>query len=199
MVQLSDSYHHGNVPAALKSAALVRIETDGIENLSFRALARDIGVSQAAPYRHYKDKKDLLAELASSGFILLAQCQKDATLDNRGLDVIIDMGLAYLQFAQNNPIYYRLMFGMYSQDYFRHEKLQDSSDAMFESFVTQLAEATNLGLLIDKDPKTLARIFMASLHGAAAIITNDIYKDTPFKFNVCFTDFVRSTVQGITK
>ncbi len=199
MALLSDSYHHGNVPAALKSAALVRIETDGIENLSFRALARDIGVSQAAPYKHYKDKKDLLAELASSGFILLTQCQEEAISSNSGLNVIIGMGLAYLQFAKNNPIYYRLMFGTYSQDYFRHEKLQESSDVMFEYFVTHLNEATKLGLLIDKDPKTLARMFIASLHGAAAIIANDIYKDTPFKFNVCFTEFVRLTVQGITK
>jgi AcrR family transcriptional regulator len=61
------NYHHGNLRAELLDTALQRLHEEGVEALSLRALARSVGVSQTAPYRHFSDKNDLLAALATRG------------------------------------------------------------------------------------------------------------------------------------
>ena len=62
------NYHHGNLRAELLDSALEQLETAGADALSLRALARGVGVSQTAPYRHFNDKGDLLAALAAVGY-----------------------------------------------------------------------------------------------------------------------------------
>ena len=59
------TYHHGNLRAELLDAAVLQLRETGIEDLSLRALARAIGVSQTAPYRHFADKGELLAAMAT--------------------------------------------------------------------------------------------------------------------------------------
>ncbi|WP_238367447.1 TetR/AcrR family transcriptional regulator [Mesobacterium pallidum] len=59
-------FHHGDLRAALISAAATAIERDGIENLSLRGLAQDIGVARSAPYRHFPTKQDLLDAVAAA-------------------------------------------------------------------------------------------------------------------------------------
>ena len=66
------AYHHGNLRQALMDEALMCIREQGADKLSLRALARQVGVSQAAPYRHFEDKVALLSALASDGFQRLA-------------------------------------------------------------------------------------------------------------------------------
>src|SRR5690554_7435538 len=60
-----NTYHHGNLREELLHKAISIIREKGVEKLSLRALARDVGVSQTAPYRHFTDKNELLAELAT--------------------------------------------------------------------------------------------------------------------------------------
>ena len=62
------SYHHGDLRAALVKAAAAEIERSGYENLSLRELAESLGVSRAAPYRHFADRRALLAAVAADGF-----------------------------------------------------------------------------------------------------------------------------------
>ena len=61
------NYHHGNLRAELLEAAINQLRNAEIEELSLRALARDLGVSQTAPYRHFADKGELLAAMAARG------------------------------------------------------------------------------------------------------------------------------------
>ena len=71
-ISKSASYHHGNLRQALIDAAVGALQTEGIEALSLRKLAKDIGVSHNAPYMHFEDKEALLAAIAEEGFKRLA-------------------------------------------------------------------------------------------------------------------------------
>ena len=73
------AYHHGNLRQALLERAAQVIAESGVEALSLRALARDLGVSHAAPSRHFPDRRALLGELAKDGF----RCRHDVS-DNAG-------------------------------------------------------------------------------------------------------------------
>src|SRR6185503_21216238 len=64
-----DNYHHGDLRRALLDAALREVAERGVKDISLRALARAVGVSPRAPYRHFQTKDDLLAAVAAEGFV----------------------------------------------------------------------------------------------------------------------------------
>jgi AcrR family transcriptional regulator len=105
-------YHHGNLREALIRAALDLIAEKGPFGFTFADAARSAGVSSAAPYRHFRDRDALVADVARRGFELFA-----AQLDrawNEGkpdpLTAFEAMGRAYLAFARDEPAYYSAMF-----------------------------------------------------------------------------------------
>jgi AcrR family transcriptional regulator len=106
------SYHHGNLREVLLEAARKLIEQYGPAGFSLTEAARLAGVSPAAPYRHFRDREALLAEVARSGFERFA-----ARLDmawNNGiptpLSAFEQLGRAYLAFARDEPASYTVMF-----------------------------------------------------------------------------------------
>ena len=72
------TYHHGNLRAELLDTAIEQLRENGAEDLSLRALARAIGVSQTAPYRHFADKSELLAAMATRGYRELYAALREA-------------------------------------------------------------------------------------------------------------------------
>lgn len=105
-----EPYHHGNLRAALLKAAGRLLEDKGPDALSLRDVARRLGVSHNAPYRHFATREDLLAALAAEGFRALQEATGKARAAAKA-DAIDNMGLAYIEFALTNPQRYRLMFG----------------------------------------------------------------------------------------
>ena len=105
-------YHHGNLKQALVDATLSLIEEKGPTGFTLAEAARQAGVSAAAPYRHFKGREDLIAEVARQGYVLFAE-QMEAAF-NRGqpnaLAAFESVGRAYLQFARNNAGHYIAMF-----------------------------------------------------------------------------------------
>ena len=99
-------YHHGDLRRALVEAARAVLERDGPQALSLRAVAREAGVSPAAPYHHFKDKSDLLNALAEEGFTALGEALKRA-YDSTSLG---DIGVGYVRFARAHPALYRVMY-----------------------------------------------------------------------------------------
>lgn len=104
-------YHHGDLRRALLNAADAILERSGPEALSLRAVAREAGVSPAAPYHHFKDKDELILAVAREGF----QKLKTAIAEKRastapGTERSSDMGLAYIKFALTHPALYRVMY-----------------------------------------------------------------------------------------
>lgn len=99
-------YHHGDLRNKLLVAATESIAEAGISKLSLRALAKRVGVSNAAPTHHFGDKTGLLTALATEGFNLLAQA---VTATDGDID-LVDMGVAYVRFALEHPAHYSVMF-----------------------------------------------------------------------------------------
>jgi AcrR family transcriptional regulator len=105
-------YHHGNLKEALIKAALDLIAQKGPAGFTFAEAARWAGVSPAAPYRHFRDRDDLLIDVARRGFDLFAQALTRAWDDGRpeAFAAFERVGRAYLAFARAEPAYYSAMF-----------------------------------------------------------------------------------------
>ena len=107
-------YHHGDLRRAIVKAALeILRETQSLE-FSLRELARRAGVSHNAPYKHFADKRELLAAVSAAGFEMLTKRMARA-IAGRGnaRDQLFAMLRAYIDHGVDNPALYRLMFGGY--------------------------------------------------------------------------------------
>jgi AcrR family transcriptional regulator len=104
-------YHHGDLRRALIDAASRVLEAEGPSALSLRAVAREAGVSPAAPYHHFKDKTELLEAVAHEGWDILDAALATAKAQASSLtDAISELGVAYVCFARENPALYRVMY-----------------------------------------------------------------------------------------
>lgn len=105
-------YHHGNLREALIRAALDLIGEKGPAGFTFAEAARVAGVSPAAPYRHFRDRDELLADVALRGFGRFGAALTAAWNDGRPdpLQALENVGRAYLRFARTEPAYYSAMF-----------------------------------------------------------------------------------------
>ena len=105
-------YHHGNLKEALLRAALELIAQKGSAGFTFAEAARWAGVSPAAPYRHFRDRDELLASAALRGFERFAIVLEKAWDDGRPqpFAALDRLGKAYLEFARAEPAYYSAMF-----------------------------------------------------------------------------------------
>lgn len=105
-------YHHGNLREALIKAALDLIDAKGPAGFTFADAARSAGVSPAAPYRHFRDRDALMADVALRGFTQLTGTLETAWNDGAPdpMTALHQAGRAYLAFARDEPAYYSAMF-----------------------------------------------------------------------------------------
>jgi len=110
MLGAARGYHHGDLRAALVSAGLELLKDRSVDDLSLREVARKVGVSATAVYRHFPDKQALLYALCEQGAAQLARVQQDAMEGAGGGQAGFDeTGRAYVRFALANPALFRLM------------------------------------------------------------------------------------------
>ncbi len=155
-----DSYHHGNLSEALVQAALDLIAERGPTGFTFAEVARAAGVSAAAPYRHFRDRDALMADIARRGFESFTRDLSDAW-DGGTPDPVTafkNVGRAYLTFARNHPSFYAAMFeaGLPPDI---SPALARAGDQAF-AVVRQASEAICTTMPADKRPPAL----MMSLH-----------------------------------
>ncbi|MCF8505690.1 MAG: TetR/AcrR family transcriptional regulator [Caulobacter sp.] len=125
-------YHHGDLRRALVDAARRILENEGPSALSLRAVAREAGVSPAAPYHHFKDKGELLEAVAFVGWDALGEAMtaaKDRTPDLGAR--MTEIGVAYVQFSQEHPALYRVMYDCSRDKDELPEGLQDKEDSAY--------------------------------------------------------------------
>src|SRR5438874_5761821 len=105
-------YHHGNLKEALLQAALGLIAEKGAAGFTFAEAARSAGVSPAAPYRHFRDRDELMASVALRGFAQFEAALARAWDEGRPepFRAFERLGKAYLDFARKEPAYYSAMF-----------------------------------------------------------------------------------------
>ncbi len=136
-------YHHGDLRRALLESADAILERDGPNALSLRAVAREAGVSPAAPYHHFKDKDELLSAIAREGFArlktALAECCVGEHDPRRKMS---DLGVAYVKFAQSHPALYQVMYDRArAEDAMPQRADQDQDHDAFQIVKGALAEA----------------------------------------------------------
>ncbi len=153
-------YHHGNLTEALVQAALDLIAEYGPAGLTFAEVTRAVGVSPAAPYRHFRDRDALMADIARRGFERfatdLAQAWNEGQPDS--LNAFKNVGQAYLAFARTEPAYYAAMFeARLPPD--ANRELAEASDQAF-AILRQASEALIAELPKARRPPAL----MMSLH-----------------------------------
>jgi len=162
-------YHHGNLREALIEAALDLIGTKGPAGFTFAEAARSAGVSAAAPYRHFRDRDELLADVARQGFERFEQFLANAWNDGRpdARSAVGHLGKAYLAFARTEPAYFSAMFeANISLD--DHPELRKAGDRAFE-IVRKAAEALSATLPSRPPPLMLALHIWTFAHGIASL------------------------------
>ena len=147
------SYHHGALRDALLEAAERVLERDGLPGLTLRAVAREAGVSHAAPTHHFGDLTGLVSELAAIGFrqfnaAMAAACAPDATMMERAMA----RAKAYVAYAQAHPGMYGLMFRTERLDYSR-PSLHEAAETSFAGLAGSIG--ANRHEEIAKDALTL--------------------------------------------
>ncbi len=171
-----DSYHHGDLRQALIRRAAEVIDAEGIEALTLRGLARDLGVSHGAPNRHFRAKADLLAALAAEGYAALKAATLSAA-ESAGDDPWVRlnaMGRGFLHWAFDNPASFRAI---------THPDVERNADAQlldvmadFEATVREAIVATQAtGRHPDVDLRVLEVFTNAVPFGAAMMLAQPIF------------------------
>ena len=133
-------YHHGNLRRALLDEALATIRAEGVDGLTLREIGARLGVSRTALYRHFADKRALLAAVATEGFRTLRQQLVTAWEEGgRGRAAFESMGVAYVRFAVANPSHYRVMFGGFVDPDACEPELAAEAAGAFQALVDALA------------------------------------------------------------
>tara|TARA_R110000868_G_scaffold188272_3_gene430979 strand:- start:1092 stop:1718 length:627 start_codon:yes stop_codon:yes gene_type:complete len=169
------TYHHGNLRKSLLDRAAHVIAEQGIESLSLRALARDLGVSHAAPARHFADKTDLLRALATEGndrFIAYVNAAADAMGDDP-LERYAAMGKAFIRFSLLYPAFYRTIT---HPDVSAHADADLKASAERRSLVILDAAraAQAAGWLADEKTEDAVLFSIATVRGVSAMLSDPL-------------------------
>lgn len=163
--------------------ALAVIEAEGVERLSLREVARRLGVSHQAPYRHFASRDHLLAEIIARGFDAFARHldARAARAGPAGADPAADlraMGAAYLDFARAHPLQYRLIFGAVLPDPAAHPEMLRKARHAFGLLTTAIGRLSRqpmppddaaAGMSGDDEVALDALFVWSALHGVATI------------------------------
>ncbi|MXM68517.1 TetR family transcriptional regulator [Streptomyces sp. HUCO-GS316] len=174
MVRMPESrpYHHGDLRAALLTSAERTLRTRGTAALSLRELARDTGVSHAAPGRHFKDKQALLDALALTGYDRLAQTLDAADDPTLPLEArLTALARAYLRFAIDNAALLELMYAR-KHEPDTSEQMAAAVDRTVGSLHRLIADAQQRGEIVPGDPDQITLVAAAALHGTATLTAN---------------------------
>lgn len=164
------AYHHGNLREELVSAALELIRATGAEGLTLRAVAKRLGVSQAAPYRHFPTKDALLAAVAVDGFETL-QREIERLSRRAGPNVLARfqaVGLAYATFALKYPAHFKVMYGPHPEE-FRSGPVAEAGRKAFVFYRETISACIAAGQSRNSDVNRIAFAAWAYVHGLIAL------------------------------
>ena len=179
-------YHHGDLRAALLAAAMEMLEAG--EPFSMRAIAREAGVTTAAPYRHFKDRDALESALAVDGFrALLADLSDGRAMPESAAD-LAEFGVIYVAFARRRPELFRVMFGKPCDDA-DDERVKAADD------LHQLLAVALTNVLPGLDTAALASAGWGLAHGLACLYLDGKLTATT---DEAVADHVRSAFLAIT-
>ncbi len=169
MVDSARAYHHGNLREALLDAAAALVAEAGPAAFTLREVARRVGVSHNAPYRHFRDRDELLAAVAAQGFERLTAAMKRSAARGHGaLDRFRLCGRGYIEFALRWPERFLVMFDLPSSAE-RYPDYAAAGEEAFQVLLASIADAQKDGALPAGDPQPLALVAWSLVHGIAKL------------------------------
>lgn len=160
-------YHHGNLRSTLIEAALEILQTEGIEALSLRRVARASFVSQAAPYSHFRDKNDLMAAIAETGFQKLAMTMADDAAGIKSSRAQIEKLIeSYIRFAAENKALFQLMFSRELSNMKEYPTLAMTAGKSYSLISTALSKRQNQA----QDTRFLTVAIWSLCHGLTSLV-----------------------------
>jgi AcrR family transcriptional regulator len=164
-------YHHGNLRTALIEQAERTVRERGVQELSLRELARDVGVSHGAPRRHFPDRQALLDALAIAGFERLGSELREA-MNGAGEDFrarVQATATAYIRFATRDAALLELMFaGKHQQP---SGELQMAAESAFAVMLELIEQGQREGALDSGERERVGLVLFATIQGIAALVT----------------------------
>ena len=164
------SYHHGNLRDALLAEAIRVIEAQGVENVSIRQLAKNLGVSAAAPFRHFADRTALLTAVAEQATENLSQAVGAALAQAAAQSPwqqLLCIGEAYLGWARAHPSHFLVVSDRRLIDYEASATLRMRNEAIRQRMRQLLAQATGLGARQGVQPEVCVLMLRAMVYGLA--------------------------------
>jgi AcrR family transcriptional regulator len=137
------SYHHGNLKEELIACACRLCERDGYTKLSIRSLAKESGVSQTAPYRHFETKEALYASVATNGFKKLSKACYIDTKKNVSKKQLVEIGCKYIKFGLENANTYDLMFGTAVGNFADYSELLEAANKTYDNMRSSFSKLAN--------------------------------------------------------
>ena len=164
-----DNYHHGDLRQKIIDEALSWIEQENIVSLSLRGIARRLGVSHNAPYRHFPDKESLLVAIAEIGFIQLHRALEQASKRFKNARQNLEtIGVEYVRYAIENQAYYRVMFSDL-QLCEKYPDLDRVSQQAFAVLLDAIETGQNAQIFIPEDSLQLAHVCWSLTHGVSML------------------------------
>ena len=167
---VKQGYHHGNLRDALLAAAIEILEAEGLSALTLRAVARRVGVSQTAPYRHFEGKEALLAAVAAEGFRRKHQIQLNYANAAPDTGKFRAAGKGYVAFGQENPELLKLMFGAVIRDWSQYPELVAASRVNYDGLLAAAAAALPVDSLVPAE--TVASAAWSLVHGLTLLLVD---------------------------
>jgi AcrR family transcriptional regulator len=194
-------YHHGDLRRGLIESASQHISQEGIDSLTVRALARQLGVAHRAAYRHFPDKDSLLAETLTAAYLRLSTSLAAAAMAHQGtaLDRLFAIGERYSAFALSEPHLFLAMTGPRVNPSGAFPELESSIRQALASFATAIADAQKHEQVEDGDPATLAVIFLSALQGVLRQVVLTRIKLSPRQRNPFIASVVRRLLRSIAR
>ncbi|WP_300035226.1 TetR/AcrR family transcriptional regulator [uncultured Roseobacter sp.] len=178
------SYHHGDLRAQLLEATRQLVEEKGPDRFSVSEACRRAGVSTAAPYKHFKDKEEMLHHIALAGMERQRQQMlEELSLCSAGtLDRVVAMGRVYIRFARAEPGVFRLMFGL-SEDHADHCDMVQLGDDTFTVVQSEVAKCHGRDTIIESDVNE-AFLLWSFVHGLSFLLIDGKLKDAKVPFDL---------------
>lgn len=189
------AYHHGNLRSALLDRAERTVRERGVDALSLRELARDVGVSHGAPRRHFPDRGALLDAVAENGFERLAR-ELDAAVAGCGSGAaarLQALAQAYVAFAMRDAALLELMFTTKHRD--GAEGVRAAADRSLAIALDVVVAAQEAGELVAGDAQQITQFVFATLHGLATMANGGMLGEDDVQAVV--TDAVERLMSGL--
>jgi AcrR family transcriptional regulator len=168
-----ERYHHGNLKESLVQMGLEILVKEGVESLTLREVARRVGVSHAAPYRHFADKNELIVAIADEGFTLLDEKLEETLKKNALRDTgaqITELAWTYVKFTFHHRSYMKVMFGSYVTDFTKYPGMEAKITRGRDLLESVILEGQKIKKLRDNDLRLMALSCWSMVHGVAMLL-----------------------------